>query len=364
MNYQRFRLAAPRTGRALRWNHILERTLFESTPSALVHLLISPVHPKFTSASETAVDGHAKRKARVIEEHSLQSTFCNLPFEIHHLIYEHLDDPIDVVFMGMTSPYFWSITKEYLLRHYVSHLGRWAGKELVCVGEEADPGDYPPGLFSADEEEDLDMNETVEIWDPNDDSIVPVKRTLYNLCQEPNVRFEETITIAQESQRIYKQCYYRGQKWGGCVKLVIAKKQEIENHVSAFVAGNQVWILRNLTTKEVVTAAGIALDKKYIRGPFIRCIGFGHAVMSRVLWSSKQCSSLPYSDNIKRGVWAGHRFDITTQERHDKSTEGDEEWKDVSDEVAGEIAAIWGSCYGSNWRERVSINVSYADIFA
>ena len=55
---------------------------------------------------------------------------------------------------------------------------------------------------------------------------------------------------------------------------------------------------------------------------------------------------------ILKGVWAGHCFDITTLARHEKETNG-VGWSDVSDEVAREIASIWESEYGANWRETV-----------
>jgi len=35
--------------------------------------------------------------------------------------------------------------------YYTSFLGRWAGENIVYVGEDVKPGDYPPGLFSAEE---------------------------------------------------------------------------------------------------------------------------------------------------------------------------------------------------------------------
>lgn len=82
---------------------------------------------------------------------------------------------------------------------------------------------------------------------------------------------------------------------------------------SLFVPKDQAWILRNLTTKEFVTSGGIALDEKFINGPFIRGIGFGEVVMSRTCWSSSDRISMTYRGQIHRGVWAGHRFDITTR---------------------------------------------------
>jgi hypothetical protein len=50
-------------------------------------------------------------------------------------------------------------------------------------------------------------------------------------------------------------------------------------------------------------------------------------------------------------VWAGPCFDITTLARHEEETKAAKwRWSDVSDQVAREIADIWASEYGANWR--------------
>ncbi|KAH8669322.1 hypothetical protein BGZ61DRAFT_364382 [Ilyonectria robusta] len=56
--------------------------------------------------------------------------------------------------------------------------------------------------------------------------------------------------------------------------------------------------------------------------------------------------------NISKGVWAGHCFDITTLARHDDETKW-VGWSDVSNEVTSEIAGLWESEYGTDWRETV-----------
>ena len=117
---------------------------------------------------------------------------------------------------------------------------------------------------------------------------------------------------------------------------------------------DQSWILRNLTTKGFLRAEAIAVRPEYIRGPEIRGIGFGEVVLSRVCWSSMDDTSLSYQGNIQHGVCAEHQFDITTvgrqeqqqwQQPHSDSTP----WKDVSTEVAAEVARIWESKYGNGW---------------
>jgi hypothetical protein len=60
---------------------------------------------------------------------------------------------------------------------------------------------------------------------------------------------------------------------------------------------------------------------------------------------------MPYEGGIHRGVWVGYRFDITTLARHEQDTK--ERWEDISEIVAPEIASIWGSEYGSDWRQSI-----------
>ncbi|OBT60103.1 hypothetical protein VE03_10407 [Pseudogymnoascus sp. 23342-1-I1] len=157
--------------------------------------------------------------------------------------------------MGMTARYFWSITQEILPHHYAAHLGRWAGEMLVCVGQEVSPGEYPPGLYSAKELESINGNKSFDldgvvvnanVHEFSSDDVMPEPLTLYNLCLPPNVCFEDTVTVAQKSNRVYKQCLKRCNEWGTRVRPFIAKRSEIENDGAVFVAGDQAWILRNL----------------------------------------------------------------------------------------------------------------------
>jgi hypothetical protein len=107
-----------------------------------------------------------------------------------------------------------------------------------------------------------------------------------------------------------------------------------------FLPRNEPWILRNLTNKQFVRSEAIALKPEFIHGPDINVIGFGEVLLLRICWSSAPAVGMEDPTNICRGVWAGHRFDITTLARHQKETGDEDDWVDVSDEVAEEIATI------------------------
>lgn len=117
--------------------------------------------------------------------------------------------------------------------------------------------------------------------------------------------------------------------------------------VSDFYPEDQPWILRNLTTREHVRSEAIAIKPEYIHGPNIDILGFGEVVLSRICWSTDESCGM--TTDISRGIWAGHRFDITTVDKHRKGCSGQDNWKDVSEEVASEIEKIWRDQFGDDW---------------
>ena len=97
-----------------------------------------------------------------------------------------------------------------------------------------------------------------------------------------------------------------------------------------FYPEDQPWILRDLTTQEYVRFEAIAIRPEYIHGPNIDVLDFGEVVWSRVCWSTETDCSMEYANNLHRDLWAGHRFDITTLDRHKQGSLEGAEWKDVS----------------------------------
>jgi hypothetical protein len=55
---------------------------------------------------------------------------------------------------------------------------------------------------------------------------------------------------------------------------------------------------------------------------------------------------------IHKGKWAGPRLDIVPLDTLNRENE-DGSWKDIGDEVAKEIAEIWKTDLGEDWREQV-----------
>ncbi|OBT78919.1 hypothetical protein VF21_02778 [Pseudogymnoascus sp. 05NY08] len=331
---QRFKLTAPRARGELKVGFTLDTMMFYATIDGFVvpHFVI-PIAPAQQASPPRVVINRPQNP---------QDTFCTLPLDIHELIFSYLDNLADLTCVGLMSPYLWGVTQDIIYRHYRKHFGCFAGENIVFAGSGIAPGDYPSALFPAEEVEVLDKRFFVldnyyshgyfHKPDPNDRPPL----TLYNM--------RTTTGLEREM--------YSPLSW---LSAVHRKSEEIMVKDSLFVPTDQAWILRNLSTKEFVTSTRVALDAKFIHGPCIRGIGFGEVIALRTCWSSGDYIRKCFGQ-IHKGVWAGHRFDITTRGHHDESTKGEkEEWKDVSDEVAEEIAAIWESEYGPSWREGFEI---------
>lgn len=115
--------------------------------------------------------------------------------------------------------------------------------------------------------------------------------------------------------------------------------------ISQFYPGGN-WILRNLTTWDYVRHGMIPLTSEQSFG------GFDEAVLSWICWSTNPSYPTRYVEGLRRGNWAEQCFDITILERHREKMRA-EEWTDISEEVATEIATIRDSKYGScqQWME-------------
>ena len=349
-NGKGFCITAPHAKYKICISNSLNQLFFDGIAHLIVPLLIVPVVPDEHSAASGAPQNLTDSTPAT---RSPRTTFSTLPFEVYSLIFNNLD-PVDITCVGIAMPCLWDVTQDAVLQRYRTMLGLWAGEQIICVDTDVAVDDYPAGLLSASEVAAILSGEKPEVWDDDpawskwDDwggGTQPC-HTLYALEGDG-------VWAMTEAQAVYNQCAMRCRASGhlGSKKQVDAKLLEICMNGSGLVPRGQSWILRNLTTKEFVTSAGIALDAEFIKGPVITGIGFGHAILCRTCWSLNSSDDSLYGGQIHSGVWAGHRLDITTRERHDRRSK-DEEWKDVSDEVAAEIAAICENEYGAGWRER------------
>ncbi|KAJ2998226.1 hypothetical protein NUW58_g392 [Xylaria curta] len=394
MYWQRFQPVAPRDKLAAPVfnSGLIGCILFAGEARNLVRLLAIPVRPRYsfqpvqpqrarctatklsTKLAKTTCTDERGRKRSSDEEVQVESsrvqkraktegwigkrrsdtvvTLFSLPSELHWLIFSLIDDVEDVVSFGLANQYFWSIAQFYVETYYTSTFGRWAGKNIVCVGNDVQTNDYPQGLFSAEELEVL-RHRTTDIpddWEtPNGEVHMGVRFTLEHFAF-PNVSTIEKdyYSVRDPALELLETCGKRGIREDPAFRQIRARLTTVED--DTYFPPDQKWILRNLTTKQIVRADAIALSPEYIRGPSIDVLGFGEVVASRICWSTYPPDNMKNATNISRGVWAGHRLDITTLSRHEAETCASE-WSDASDEVCRDIAAIWEAEYGECWQD-------------
>ncbi len=200
-------------------------------------------------------------------------------------------------------------------------LGQLANKNIVCVGEYAQPDDFPPGLFSDDELENLCL-EFAEYPPFRCFSAFTPPFTLDSFGHEGVSCIVEDVYPADESRALIERLKLEGRD--------ITKDPAygwIHEGCESFFGGD----LRprraavdppQLDNQGVRRAEVIALKPEFIHGPHIDILGFGEVIISRVCWSALDCASTDEFTNMSRGVWAGHCFDITTLAKHRDETKG------------------------------------------
>ncbi|KAL7938060.1 hypothetical protein V8C35DRAFT_330131, partial [Trichoderma chlorosporum] len=295
-----------------------------------------PLHQKPVKAKS----GSAKDEAK-----SGPVTFSSLPTELHRQIFDYLEGIDDTLCLGLTSRHFLEIARDGLHKYYASYLGQWAGQSIIFLGEveqhveqyvEVDDEEfiYPPELFTKEE-------------------LALLPTTRHHFTTRP---FAEEEKFPNLSKGLFTQCGF----WDRYDPAIKAVFRELVAKEATYYPQDEQWILRNLTLKEFVRAEAIALKPEFIRGPFIDGVGFGFILISRILWSTYDCDSMECEIPLHRGIWAGHKFDITTWKKHKAETGDDDEWDDKSEEVTEEIPTICESIYGPEWREIICKQVDDA----
>ncbi|KAG6041181.1 hypothetical protein E4U39_006689 [Claviceps sp. Clav50 group G5] len=265
-------------------------------------------------------------------------------------------------FDRLTNQYFWSIAREYVVRYLMQSrsLGVWADQKLITVGDYVKVDDYPPGLFATQEDKENLLKRRPEDEDSEyEDS--EYEDSEYEVDQLPVE--QQTLTLYDRIKRSFTELpestiRFDCRDYSVLDALAHPSCYPTVRHVffmdeDDFYPRDEVWILRNLTTHQYVRREPLELQPGFARGPFVGGIGFGCVVLSRISWSSSSSVALhDPTGRIHRGLWAGHRFDITTMTRHEKLTAG-QNWTDVTEELVEEVTAIWSAAMGPDWKQKV-----------
>ena len=335
MSEERFQLIAP--GAKTKLAYIGGLYPIPRLVSEVLSSLAVPVRPQYSFARHPRYS--VDRRFGILD----------LPPEIHRLIFSRMVSVVDVLCLGLTCQYFWSLGREHIRErsNALLRLAQWAGQRIVSVSGNADPGDYLLGLFTAEELDELNRKTFGPFKGPvfKDRVLLSYSSlTEYSISKAAVSSRGRSSLVRNFARSYYRQCEDRIEPEDTVTRevLKLATDELIVRGMLPPVCypRDQPWILRNLTTKEYVHQGPVNLEYNDVYHLDIFYY-FGKVVLLRIHWSSFTGEQAGHPSNLSKGVWAGHRFDITTLARHEAETEG-EQWKDVSEEVATECASTWG----------------------
>ncbi|KAJ7152071.1 hypothetical protein C8R46DRAFT_962375 [Mycena filopes] len=273
---------------------------------------------------------------------SLQAApLVNLPVETIDEIYSHLPLLVDVLCLSASCQVMWAVGRRNIYCRIAAEAARdsWAGDRIICVGDYLNKDDIPDSIWSPDEREELlkysDMPGTEAA------ASEPADKTLFaypfaNASWGFNLRhFWFESDIMARIRRPYLDVKVLGQ--------LCRVFDSLPARSLAAPSQTKLKVLRNLSRHEYVReSALLALKAKYADVDIMDNIGFGEVLVTRICLSSVRSLAMRYDGDLHRGVWAGDRFDVVSE---DESLDSDVAWCDVSDEVLAEVEAIWRSEY-------------------
>lgn len=268
----------------------------------------------------------------------------NLPTELIGAVFDELDI-VDTCYLSIVARSFWEIGWPYIVKKAMGFIGPWAGHRLVCLGE-GPIEDYPPYMLSEDEKEELVEGLDADEYDDDDDEKSHAGSPV-DLGHIASSRYEEAgvdVPPRHVSRMLAAIARYEMYKMPESMRSKMRELIDID--LSKYYPEDRRWVLRNLTTHEFIRAEALAGNSEE-NGPYIRDLGFEHIALSRIFWSSSSGSATFSGRSVNRGIWAGHRLEITTLDRHTKSVLSDVVWKDISEDAVEDIIQLWRAA--RNW---------------
>jgi len=257
-----------------------------------------------------------------------RTLFTSSPPEIQELVFDALDNSTDVFCLGLTNSNIWPLARKCFYLYLSSFLGPWAGENIVYVGENLEPGDFPPALL---EEQQMRL-EIVSGLDGDGDEGRLI--TLNDYTCGGSGQDEPGILVYNMSMYVYRTCLDRDHQEHLRLEAWYPGFN-VEN--SDFYPSYEKWILCNVTTREYVRSHVLAERDRGIFGDYMGGPGFSVVVGSRICWSNISVDNT----SIHRGLWAGHRFDITTWTRHERERQArNQEWVDISENIARDMLTL------------------------
>ena len=238
-----------------------------------------------------------------------------------------MDDFGDTFSFIVTSRYMWTIGIRTLRRLYVSRArygsGTWAGHCLIIIGQYAK--EHPDHVFT-----DLELK-TIDDCRPESEALGmyhPLEMMAHNVIVDRGYGSTSMELYSRLSER---RCHGTPPCMDKFLDWMIINPVEYPTDP----------VLRNLTKKEYVRDDALTLPPGYRVQSRQYPLTLGHALMSRIVWSSgssvNMALSKEFADKFAHGVWTGCAFDIVS---FGEWKERDEDWKDVSVEVREDMVYL------------------------
>ncbi|KDQ20996.1 hypothetical protein BOTBODRAFT_183671 [Botryobasidium botryosum FD-172 SS1] len=201
-----------------------------------------------------------------------------------------------------------------------SRLARWAGDRPICIGGYARNNDMPAGVPTDDEMQELsDLKARLEDNSAN----LFILAAGFPIASEAGVGFPPRNELHFVHRLSRAEC---DRYWALTDSLNYKDPPRVLCNMS-----KQEYV-RQDATKDIVAAS----DR-------ITCFtgepkDFGPLLVSRICWPPEELIATRHDG---RGAWAGDRFEIITLQQMESCMKNDKGWKDVTEEVQGELNAIW-----------------------
>ena len=287
------------------------------------------------------------------------SSFESLPTEIVNMIVaDSCLDPIDVVSLGLSSQVLWVHVLHLILESCQS--APWATTPLVCTGSWT--MSLPPAIHELKPDMAQEDQQYIDRFNAG-----PRCGPRYGMCPARTFNWNAISPYADQDK------YHNGSAWLQAFFETVERSgiptnslKTLRKSLEAIVNPNRSnmpvsWTLRNRTTKEYVSLkAGRTwvARRDYVHVKGMPWLSVDKALLLRICWSTTYVDREDDLDDVvassnqhgrlllkmKRGIWAGHCFDIVPSIGDSQSGEESEGWCDVTSEIIKEAAAWRAIC--------------------
>lgn len=276
------------------------------------------------------------------------------------MVFSDIDDIMTVVCLSLAHSFLYALGYEHVIRWH-QRTTRWDGDRIICLGDYCSSDDLlPDGVLTSAEQEYI-AERTKQIMATDESGIYKDSWdvSFHDIFHQDFATEPFSPYCIEPGYGLFNDKFWELAKDMGLLDLPLTEQTKLSELVVIPIFIKFHWKLDrsqpcavcNLTTGEYVHADAVfKIAGGDEEGPYPgKCFGFGEIICARICWSPDSSISMAYDGDLHQGVWAGHRFEITTMDRFRPLKTG-QVWKDVSEEVLEEMVAIWKSEFGDEWR--------------